>query len=267
MKLQLSLILMVGMAAADTIDFGRQSIILTRSGQAPPGAVARPDLSPEALALLRNASYDRTWGVAAWVSSHPQIQRKLDRLVLDCRTSAPRYLSDGTVSIDYEFPLTGALLRLLMPTTGYGQLLGRVACPCCGQPWPEGKEPPRGTRLVPAEENSGYTGILIDATGLPLRPALFPRVVTEPDEEVVGPGFFDPEYAAVSGPVGWFGSRAEAFASDRLGANPLVVRAVNVTGTNACDPVISRYDAARIHASRSNLDLLAQCRVGFLTDR
>jgi len=39
-----------------------------------------------------------------------------------------------------------------------------------------------------------------------------------------------------------------------------------VTGTNYCDLVISQADAARIHGSKSNLELLSRCRVGFLVD-
>jgi hypothetical protein len=156
-----------------------------------------------------------------------------------------------------------------MPPAGEGRLLGRRACPTCGQAWPEDREPPPGTRLEPCEDESGivHTGILIDAQGLGLRPVLFPCVVTEQGDEVVGPGFADPENAAAAGPVAWFTDRNEAFASERLGTNPLVVRATGVTGANSSDPVISRQDASRIHGSRHNLELLSRCRVGILTDR
>jgi hypothetical protein len=155
-----------------------------------------------------------------------------------------------------------------MPPTGYGELQGRQACPTCGQAWPEGRDAPPGTRLVPAAgDGTRYTGILIDATGLGLRPALFPRVVTEEDKEVFGSGFSDPDHIAASGLVSYFTDRSIAYLSDRTGTDPLVVRALAVAGANGCDVVVSRYDAARIHGSKANLDLLLQCRVGILTDK
>ncbi|MEO0078880.1 MAG: hypothetical protein ABIK86_07790, partial [candidate division WOR-3 bacterium] len=165
-------------------------------------------------------------------------------------------------------PINGAILTVILPQTGDGKLLGKTACPCCGQAWPEGKEPPPGVRLVPFESGNGtsWTGILIDATNLELKPALFPKVVTDEDQEVIGPGFASAEKLAQLGQVGWFRDRTQAFASDRVGSNPLIVRALRVTGANSCDLVVSNYDAARIHGSKANLQLLSECRVGLLVD-
>ncbi|MBM3314845.1 hypothetical protein FJY71_03255 [candidate division WOR-3 bacterium] len=268
--MRFAFVLAVSAAAlsADTLDFGRYTVIVTSIAGGPLEAAAGDEISRRAAAVLDAAGYDHTWSVAAYLAAHPTAQRRLHRTSSSARQTGPRYLSDGTVTIDYEYPLTGPVLRLLMPPTDHGRLLGRRACPTCGQAWPEDREPPAGARLEPYEEESGvaYTGILIDCQGLELQPVLFPCVVTEQGDEVIGPGFSDPENIAAAGPVAWFNDRTLALTSERLGVNPLVVRAIGVTGANSCDPVVSRYDAARIHGSRQNLDLLRRCRVGLLTD-
>ncbi len=262
------LAVLVAGAGADSLDYTRQSIIVVTLET---GAINLQDmaaLGSRALQTLKSASYDRDWTVGSYLSSHTLVQRRLERMNLANQRLGTKYLSDGTVSTEYEFPLTGAVLGLMLPVTSAPRLLGRTACPTCGQSWPEGKEPPPGVKVVPYETGTvpEYTGILIDAKGLEYRPALFPRVVTESGDEVIGADFAKPEQLAQTGLVGCFHDRTQALTSDRIGANPLIVRALSVTGTNSCDLVISQADAARIHGSKSNLDLLSRCRVAFLFD-
>jgi len=267
-RLLLLAVAVLAAGSADTLDFSRYAIVVSRLESGLIEAAAPTDLTARALAVLSAASYDRDWSVGDWLAAHPQVQRRLERLSFRSRPAGTRFLSDGTMTVDYEFELTGPALRLLLPKTGDGELLGRKACPCCGQPWPEGKEPPPGVRLVPFDDGSaaGFTGVLVDARGLGFRPALFPRVVTPDDREVIGPGFFDPEFLAGQGPVARFRDRNSAFLSERVGTNPLVVRAQSAAGANSCDLVVGTYDAGRVHGSRRLLELIGECRVGFLVD-
>jgi len=259
---------LVAFAAADSLDYARQSIVVVTLET---GAIDMQNmavLKERALQALKASSYDADWTVGSYLSSHQLVQRRLQRMNLANQRLGTKYLSDGTVSTEYEYPLTGAVLGLMLPVTSAPHLLGRTACPCCGQPWPDGKEPPPGVKLVPYESGSApeYTGILIDAKGLESRPALFPRVVTESGDQVFGADFAKPEQVTQSGLVGYYYDRAQALTADRVGSSPLIVRALRVAGTNSCDLVISQADAARIHGSRSNLELLSRCRVGFLVD-
>lgn len=268
---RIALLFLIPFAAllrADTLDFGRQVVVITAVESGGVGPASTEGMTRAVLAVLSQAGYDRDLSVADFLAGHPREAAKLERMTLDARRGDLRYLSDGSVSVEYSFPLTGPVLAQLLPKTGGGKLLGRLACPCCGQPWPEGKEVPAGLKLVPYDNGSApaYTGILIDCRGLGFKPALFPRVVNEHDQEVYGPGFVREKELAVQGMVGYYHSRVEAVAAERIGASPLVVRAIGVAGTNSCDPVVSAYDAARIHGSKSNIELLAQCKVGFLTD-
>lgn len=255
-------------AKADTLDFSRYVVVVSRLESGPLDASTPGDMTTRIIQVLSAASYDRDWSVGEWLAAHSQARRRLERLSLPARPADTRYLSDGSMTVDHEYELAGPALRLLLPRTGDGELLGRKVCPCCGQPWPEDREPPPGVRLIPGEDGSaaGYTGILIDGRGLPFRPALFPRVVTPEDREVIGPAFADPEPLATQGAAGYFRDRSSALLSERIGANPLVVRAQAVAGRNSADLVISAHDAGRIHSSRHLLKLISECRVGFIVD-
>ena len=262
------LAVLVALAGADSLDYATQSIIVVTFETGAVNAQDMAALNARALQALKSANYDRDWTVGSYLSSHSLVQRRLERMNLASQRLGTKYLSDGTVSTNYEFPLTGAVLGLMLPVTSAPRLLGRTACPCCGQPWPEGKEPPPGVPLVPYETGTvpEYSGILIDAKGLEYRPALFPKVVTESGDEVISADFTKPEQLAQTGLVGYFHDRTQTLTSDRIGSNPLIVRALSVAGTNSCDLVISHADAAKIHGSKANLDLLSRCRVGFLID-
>jgi hypothetical protein len=259
---------LVGLAAADSLDYTRVSVVVVSNEAGGSDVQNAAAFKARALQALASACYDRDWTVGSYLVSHPLVQRRLERMNLTSERRGTKYLSDGMVSTAYEFPLPGAVLGLMLPVRSVPRLLGRTACPCCGQPWPEGKEPPAGVRLVPYDNGNApeYTGILIDAKGLDSRPALFPQVVTESGEDVFSADFAKPEQVTQYGLVGYFHDRTQALTADRVGANPLVVRALGSTGMNSCDLIISQTDAARIHGSRSNLELLSRCRVGFLVD-
>ena len=256
------------LAVADTVEMDRYTVVVTMTGSKTLGAEATAHLMDRARQALRAVAFDRDITIDDYLAAHSKIARKFERVTLQYRRGAVRFTSDGGSAADYEFPLSGSLIELLELEPGERRLLGRVACPCCGQEWPAGREVPEGLELVPYEDEDtpSYTGILVDVRGLDFESALFPRVVTEAGDEVAGPAFADQEELADRGLVGYFDNRNDALMSDRVGSNPLVVRALSVTGRHRCDAVISDQDAALVHGSALNIQHLAACRVGFLVD-
>lgn len=256
-------------AYADTLDYSRWVVRMTTVEQSVPNTDETSiDLTGRGLNVLRFAYFDDMQTVTDYLFANPKTSRKMDRLHLQVAQSGTKFLSDGTVAVDYEMALTGSVLQTLMPRTGGGIPVGPMACPTCGQPWPEDREVPPGITLVPLEESNAtnYTGVLIDARGVDFNYALFPRIVNEDGRTIYGPEFFLPTYATDRGSVGYYDNPAGAMADDRVGFNPFRVNAIRSTGKNNTDLVISNSDARKLHSSLENLKLLERCRVVILTD-
>ncbi|MCX8014726.1 MAG: hypothetical protein N2748_01785, partial [candidate division WOR-3 bacterium] len=128
---------------------------------------------------------------------------------------------------------------------------------------------PEGVRLIPLETEftPKYTGILIDARDINLKPCLFPKVLTEQGEEIYGLSFATAEYVTKFGLVSYVTSFDEAFQSERVGINPLRITALKTSGPNKTDIIISQSDAKAMHNSQHNLSLLEKCQVVILINK
>ncbi len=187
----------------------------------------------------------------------------------------PRYMSDGSVEITVEMPITGALLDALLPSQfGGGNLMtaGQLLCPTCGQPWPSGKPAPTGVTLqqfggTTATASSGvYTGLVVDCKGLGVRPAMAPKILDEQGNEVYGSKFVSRDWAVEIGMVGYDKDLMRARQNDRVTNNPLVIKALQASGPNKTDVVISSADAAQVHQAAANQNFLDKCKVMFIVN-
>lgn len=181
-----------------------------------------------------------------------------------------RSMSDMSVEVDVELPLTGELLNLVLPKkTGELdlQLNDTPLCPCCGQPWPEGRIVPEKIKLIMPEEGyttergTPFTGLIVDARTVALKAALMPRIVNESGDEIYGPGYVAREVAVEAGVVAYRKDLTTAVKDVRVGAAPLIVRAVNTAGAASTDIVVSNIDAKLIHAAAKSQNFLNQCKV------
>ena len=166
-------------------------------------------------------------------------------MVKNFKVTDTRYLSDGSVEVDVEIPVTGILTDSLLPAVMGGSQPGTIN-------YPNGSS---------VSANTTYTGLVIDARGLGLHPAMAPKVLDENGNEVYGTGYVSREYAVQIGVVGYEKDLNRAKKNDRVTDNPAVVKALKVSGTNKTDVVISNSDAARINAAAKNLNFMQQCKV------
>lgn len=187
----------------------------------------------------------------------------------------PRYMSDGSVEIVVEMPITGQILDALLPSQfGGGQFMtaGQMVCPTCGQPWPQGRPVPPGVTLqqvggtTPMTASGVFTGLIIDCKGLGIRPAMAPKIVDEQGNEIYGSKFVSREWAVEIGMVGYDKDLSRARQNDRVTNNPLVVKGLQASGQNKTDVVISAADAAMIHQAAANQNFLDKCKVMFIVN-
>lgn len=250
---------------ADSVDFTNWVVKVETKSEAR-GSDFQSNFETQAKTLIKKLLFDAEQTIEDCLSKNSKLSRQFERLNLKSKESDIKFLSDGSIISEYEIPITGPLLRLLIPGTGGGIPLATLCCPICKRPWPENQSVPADVKLVPLENEltPQYTGVLIDARDIILNPALFPKILTDENKEVYGLSFADSNYVITQGLVSYTTSLAEAFRSERLGINPLRITALKSTGLNKTDIVISTASAKMMHSSQHNLTLLEHCRVVIL---
>ena len=105
----------------------------------------------------------------------------------------------------------------------------------------------------------GYTGVIIDCTGLGLRPAMSPVIKAENGRPIYGYKNLDSDKVVASGMASYARSDADA---TRAGTNPLRLRAVSID--NGANPVLSANDANRLLLENGASGFLDATNVVFL---
>ena len=273
---------------AGSVDWSNQMIRATGIGAANPnlplaaqrsGAIraAKLDAYRNLLEIVKGVNLTSETTVENAMLLSDVIKTRVDGVLRGARmVGEPRYMSTGDVEVEVEVPLTGIISDAVLPQAfGGGSLLtgGALLCPTCGQPWPDNKPVPAGITLIQSGGQTGgtgttgtVTGLIVDAGGLGLRPAMAPKVIDEQGNEIYGSKFVSREYAVDIGMVGYDKNLDKAIKNERVADTPVVVKAIKTSGPNKTDVVISNADASKIHGLAANMNFLQHCKVMFILD-
>jgi hypothetical protein len=206
--------------------------------------VAKLDALRSCMEILRGVQLESGTTVGAALAADGALSGRVQGLVRGFQViGKPRYFSDGGVELDVEVPLAGALSDALLP---------RAA--------PSGPAPVPAAAPAPAE---AATSLVVDARGQGVVPALAPRLLDEAGKELYGPASLGAAGRAVGGGAAYAPDleTARAGLASRVGARPLVVKALRAEGA---DLVIGTADAAAL-AGR-DLSFLADAKVVILAN-
>ena len=112
-----------------------------------------------------------------------------------------------------------------------------------------------------------YTGLIVDAGGLSVRPALMPKFFDESGlQEIYRPRSMDREFIIKNGYCGYAGSLVKAKkVVDRVGHEPLVVKAAGVS-ENGIDFFIKKEDVAKMLSAEEKNGILRNGRIMIVVD-
>jgi len=116
------------------------------------------------------------------------------------------------------------------------------------------------------QQSGVFTGLIIDARGTGLRPAIAPRVLDEQGNEVYGSGYVSRDYAVQIGVIGYEKDVNRARLNERVADSPLIINGIKAAGTNRTDVVITNPDAQMVIAAAKNLNFMEQCKVMIILD-
>jgi hypothetical protein len=174
------------------------------------------------------------------------------------RVGQPSYLSDTSVEVTYEVKMADISKVLLpmadsAPTLQYGMENNTNATAASSS---------NAAQTI----SGGVTGIIIDGTGLGLRPAMSPRILNQDGSVVYGPSQYSRDYAASNGVVGYAKTLDQAKNDPRVQGNPLIIRGTSIFGSSAADITISNTDAGKASSADGSASLFSNCRVMFVLD-
>jgi hypothetical protein len=208
---------------------------------------ARMDAYRNLLVILKGVHITSERTVEDTLVTSDKITGKVEGIIRGAwQIGETTYDDDGSARLTMAIGLWGPMLDRLLPKTGFGT---------------------KASLLDPSIERpvAEVTGLIVDASGLSVTPALAPRVVDEDKALVYGAEFVDREAAVAISLVGYETDMVSARKNGRAGKNPLVVKGKEVTGPSSSNLSISSMDGVRIRVAASKSTFLNQCKVVFVT--
>ncbi|KAK3604035.1 hypothetical protein CHS0354_026836 [Potamilus streckersoni] len=185
----------------------------------------------------------------------------------------PSFLNDGSVSVVVRYFMSD-LNALLVSRDPYGASSGSKS----QGPDPYGKksgvyEPksaggnsPNKEMPVSSAQGGTYSGLIVDARGLNIKPALSPKVLDGEGNVVYGVERTDRSFNISQGIVGYAKNPESAKNNTRIKGNPLTVKAVKASGNASTDVVVSKEDSENLLSLYESQSFLREGRVIVLVD-
>ena len=179
-------------------------------------------------------------------------------------------LIKGAVVVEEQMMPDGAY-RVVMSMPMYGtQGLASAIMPAIRDNTPPTPPPPVISATITTQIQMGgtYTGVIIDAGGMGLKPSFSPVIYDTNGRAIYGVSNINYDQAISQGMVGYSSSVSSAQTLPRVGATPLVIKAVQVRGgnnsTNPVNVVVSVDDGDRILAANQQSQMLMNGSVVFV---
>ena len=225
---------------------------------------------------------------AAIVDAQRNLAEQINGVQVDAETTVQNYviksdivktrvsaLVKGAVIVEEQM-MTDGTYRVVMSMPLYGaQGLSSAIMPAIRDNTPPAPPPPVISATITAEITAqvqtrgvGYTGVIVDAGGMGLKPSFSPVIYDTNGRAIYGVSNINYDQAISQGMVGYASSLSSARTLPRVGGSPLVVKAVQVRGgnnsTNLVNVVVSVDDGDRILAANAQSHMLTNGSVVFV---
>jgi hypothetical protein len=210
---------------------------------------AELDAMAKLLSVIQGMSVNASQTVDSVMKASHEVAGRVEGVLRNYRVLEHRVVQNGkVVEAEVAVPIDGAFSEIFLPPS-------QEPSPPDTQPLPT-KEP----------EEKRFTGLVIDARGLEVKPAMNPKVISDEGEEVYGENHFLREKYLVHGAVGYCKETEKAVHDDRVKDNPRLVKAIKASGQQRSDLIIATEDAQEILADQECLHMLRECKVIFVID-
>ena len=224
---------------------------------------AQVDAVRNLLKVAQTVRIDATVTVDDVIVASDVIMSKVEGMVDNARLVKREYLSDGTVKVVIEMLFYGGFAQLVLPQDIKHVELIKPLAPASPAAGPTSSVS-SGIDSIPPSEI--FTGLVVDARGLAITPAMVPKILDENNQAVYGSAFVSREYVVQQGMAEYIRDLPAALISDRVADHPLTVKGLRTGGTIPTDIVISNSDAAKLRSVSDHIGFLKKCRVIIVVD-
>ena len=193
---------------------------------------AKADALRNILEAVKGVRISGGQSAGAAMDTSPEVKAKVEGVVRNFKVVDTKYYSDGGVDVIVQVPRTGVLAEALLPT-------GTATAPA----------------PTPAESSAGPSGVIVNAKGLKVAPALAPRLVDESGKELYGAAMVGKDALVQRGVASYSKSLEQATRDTRVSGKPLVVKGVRLSQAGSADVVVSADDAVKLASAKSVLGL------------
>ena len=265
-----------------------KGIVTAKGSGVPPSAAANPsqarlmaeraaisDARRNLLETVGEVRVDAVSTVGSLMTKRDVIVTRVGGIIKGSLVTERRYLDDGSVEVVVEMPITGAFLDVMLsevkavpsitmtlPPSKFkkkGLPKAEIKTPAASEPVKEAKIEPEPEKIDLSKVN--YSGLIIDAREVEVKPALMPKVLNERGEVIYSSANMQKEEAVKTGVVGYAKEVDAAKKHPRVTETPVVVAALKGSGEKRSDVIISDGNARTITTTEPALGYLKKGRV------
>ena len=207
---------------------------------------------------INGVQVDAETTVENFVISSDLVKTKVSALIKGAMVVEEQMMPDGAYRVVMSMPMYGT------------QGLASAIMPAIRDNTPPTPPPPVISATITTQIQMGgtYTGVIVDAGGMGLKPSFSPVIYDTNGRAIYGVSNINYDQAISQGMVGYSSSVSAAQTLPRVGATPLVIKAVQVRGgnnsTNPVNVVVSVDDGDRILAANQQSQMLMNGSVVFV---
>ena len=184
------------------------------------------------LEAVKGIRVDSVSLVENFVLTSDVIKTEVSGFVHGATVTGKRVNPDGSVEVTIVRKLDGEFFDMMTPPE-------------------KGKKEKMSRKAITAEPaaaaSGGYTGVIVDARGIGLKPAVVARIRDDQGREVYGPSIIASEAATEHGrTIGYVKDEAAAQSNAWVAGRPLTIKAVRSDGEQHADVVIGAADAKQL---------------------
>jgi hypothetical protein len=216
--------------------------------------------------IIETISINSHTQTAHYFNQRGSIFQEIRSMVDHAAVTTREYFSDGSMKVGLEMPLWGSFTQLLLPSEIRQVDVIKPIHPNLNVNAANQKQATATTNAHSALRSKEFTGLVLDARGIEVQPAMVPLIRDESGQEMYGPAWVSREFAVQHGMCIYVREMTGIRIHPRVRYNPIIIKCLRAEGEKVTDLTIDDKDAARLRGAPEHVAFLREGRVIIVVD-